>query len=191
MIEWSLDASVTLDFGAKGFTWRLRCPACSVVDEYQPFALEAKSVFATAAHSVPAAAKPRILIVEDEAIVAAETALVLEQAGFGIVGPAASVAQAAGLLRARGCDAAVLDINLGKETSEAFAAELARCGTPFVALSGYSGAQHPPAFRGAAVLTKPVRPEALVAEVRRCTAAACQGPAQPVTKHPVANFRRG
>jgi PAS domain S-box-containing protein len=191
MIEWSLDASVTLDFDVKGVTWRLRCPACSVVDEYQPFALDAKSVLATTARSVPAAAKPRILIVEDEAIVAAETALVLEQAGFGIVGPAASVAQAARLLRARGCDAAVLDINLGKETSEAVAAELARCGTPFVALSGYSPAQHPPAFRGAAVLTKPVRPEALVAEVRRCTAAACQGPAQPVTKHPVANFRRG
>jgi DNA-binding response OmpR family regulator len=92
--------------------------------------------------------------------VALEIAQVLKQAGFGIVGLARTLVQGLELLRAKGCDAAVLDINLGKETSELVAR--------FVTLSGYAPAQHPPAFHGAPALAKPLRPEVLVAEIRRC-----------------------
>ena len=62
----------------------------------------------------------------------------------------------------------MLDITLGKETSEPVALALKQRGTPFVTLSGYAPAQHPPAFHGAPALAKPLRPEVLVAEVRRC-----------------------
>ena len=62
----------------------------------------------------------------------------------------------------------MLDINLGKETSELVALELKECGRPFVTLSGYTPEQYPPAFHGAPALAKPLRPEVLVAEVRRC-----------------------
>ena len=34
------------------------------------------------------------------------------------VGPARTVSQALELLKSKGCDATILDINLGKETSE-------------------------------------------------------------------------
>jgi hypothetical protein len=57
------------------------------------------------------------------------------------------------LLKARGCDAAVLDINPGTETSELVALELKERGTPFVTLSGSAPEQ--PAFRGAPALAKP------------------------------------
>ncbi|MGA7326324.1 MAG: hypothetical protein WBX25_18035, partial [Rhodomicrobium sp.] len=70
--------------------------------------------------------------------------------------------------RRSGCDAAVLDINLGRETSEAIAAELTASETPFVTLSGYSEEKHHSAFAAAPALTKPVRPEPLVAELRKC-----------------------
>jgi len=40
-------------------------------------------------------------------------------------------------------------------------------GRPFVALSGYSREQHPPAFSGAPAFTKPLKPELLVGELRR------------------------
>ena len=99
---------------------------------------------------------------------ALEIAQILQEGGFSAVGPARSVAQALELLRALGCDAAVLDINLGEETSELVAMELIQIDTPFVTVSGYSAAQRPPVFNGAPALAKPVRPDMLVHEVRRC-----------------------
>ena len=81
------------------------------------------------------------------------------------------------MLRAKGCDAAVLDINLGKETSELVALELKDRGTPFVTLSGYTREQYPPAFHGVPALAKPPRPEVLVAEVRRCIEEGAHRPA--------------
>ncbi len=112
--------------------------------------------------------RPRILVVEDEALVAIEIAHVLTEAGFDIVGPARRVSVALELLRRSGCDAAVLDINLGRETSEAIAAELTASETPFITLSGYSDDVHHSAFAGSPTLTKPLRPEILSAELRKC-----------------------
>jgi hypothetical protein len=54
-----------------------------------------------------------------------------------------------------GCDAAVLD-------------QLRDRGTPFVTVSGYSRDQHSPVFNDAPKLAKPLRPERLIAELRRC-----------------------
>ncbi|MGA7323745.1 MAG: hypothetical protein WBX25_04505, partial [Rhodomicrobium sp.] len=79
--------------------------------------------------------------------------------------------------RRSGCDAAVLDINLGRETSEAIAAELTASETPFVTLSGYSEEEHHSAFAAAPALTKPVRPEPLIAELRKCIEQKTSGPA--------------
>src|SRR5262249_52852737 len=111
---------------------------------------------------------PRILVVEDEALVAIEIAHALTGAGFEVVGPARNVTRALDLLRRSGCDGAVLDINLGRETSEAIAIELAANNTPFVTLSGYSSEQHHPAFAVAPALRKPLRLQFLIAELRKC-----------------------
>ena len=77
-------------------------------------------------------------MVEDEPLVAIEIAHILKKAGFDVIGPARAVAPALSLIEERGCDAAVLDINLGGETSEPVAWRLLTRGAPFVALSGYS-----------------------------------------------------
>jgi DNA-binding NarL/FixJ family response regulator len=68
----------------------------------------------------------RVLIVEDEALVALDVARQLTEAGLTIVGPAVSVASALKLIEQGGCDAAVLDINLGRETSDPVVQELAK-----------------------------------------------------------------
>ena len=164
--ETSLDAKVHLDFARTGLTWRLQCPASEVLEECQPVA-PSRDVH-RANGTAQAGEAPRVLIVEDEPIVALEIAQILQEGGFSAVGPARSVAQALELLRAQGCDAAVLDINLGEETSELVAMELIQIDTPFVTVSGYSAAQRPPVFNGAPALAKPVRPDMLVHEVRRC-----------------------
>ena len=169
MPEASLGAKVYIDFARAGFSWRLRCPAHEVLEEGQSLAASAS---ARQAGGVPqAGAAPRVLVVEDEPEVAHEIARILSEGGFRAVGPAGNVAQALELLRTDRCDAAVLDVHLGKETSEAIALELMQLHTPFVTVSDTSRAQSPAAFADAPALAKPVRPDTLIDEVWRCVAA--------------------
>ena len=85
-----------------------------------------------------------------------------------MIGPAGSVAQALRLLEEpSGCDAAVLDVNLGRETSEAVAQRLSSSGTPFVTITGYARLQLPSAFKAAPLLTKPLSSNALVGTLRQ------------------------
>jgi DNA-binding response OmpR family regulator len=110
----------------------------------------------------------RVLVVEDDALLALDIARQLTDAGLEVVGPASSVAKALRLIGEAGCDVAILDVNLGNETAEPVARELRARGTQFVVVSGYSSEQHPPGFHGAPVLSKPARPGALVALLLRC-----------------------
>ena len=96
----------------------------------------------------------------------------LAGAGHEVIGPAGSVRQALSLLKGASCDVAVLDIHLRGETAEPIATQLAREGTPFLVVSGYDQTQLPDAFEKARLLTKPVRREALLAEVEGCLARA-------------------
>ncbi|MGA7327831.1 MAG: response regulator [Rhodomicrobium sp.] len=112
----------------------------------------------------------RILVVEDEALIAMETASILLSAKFEILGPASTVAQALELLERSDCDAAVLDVNLGKETAEPVARYLSEKGTPFITMSGYTREQMPTIFRDSLLLSKPLRSDLLIEAVRQCLA---------------------
>jgi len=91
----------------------------------------------------------------------------LADAGFEVVGPATSVAKALRLVDQRGCDIAVLDINLGGETSEAVAGKLRASGKPFVVLTGYAAANLLPWCHEVTILTKPPRIADLIAALRQ------------------------
>lgn len=104
----------------------------------------------------------RILIVEDDPFIAMDLAEQLQQRGFEVIGPHANVAAALTSFETSGCDAAVLDINLGSETSEAVAERLTASDVPFVVLSGYSATQRPTAYAGAPAFDKPLVIEHLV-----------------------------
>jgi AmiR/NasT family two-component response regulator len=165
LAERSLKAKVELAYARMGLSWRLQCPR-SVVEEAASGALPK--------HQAPepqesSERRLRVLVVEDEAIVALEIEENLREAGFEVVGPAARVAEALELLNEFGCDAAVLDINLGNETSEPIALFLLEKRTPFITVSGYSQDQRPSGFTGGAFLAKPLRKERLVAQLRQCT----------------------
>jgi two-component system, response regulator PdtaR len=110
----------------------------------------------------------RVLIVEDEALVALDIARQLTEAGLTVVGPTVSVAGALQLIGKGGCDAAVLDINLGCETSEPVAQELRTKNIPFVILTGYAKSAALSGYDGASVISKPVRPAELIATLLRC-----------------------
>ena len=166
LAESSLHAKVDLDFSKTGLSWRLRCPGAGVVEgTCSPPAAEPRSEL-----RAPCSSRPKVLVVEDEALIAMEIAHVLRKADFEVLGPVRAVAEALTLIEENGCDAAVLDINLSGETSEPVARKLLAKGTRFVTLSGYSRAQHPPIFAGVPALAKPLRAALLVAEIKRCIA---------------------
>jgi DNA-binding response OmpR family regulator len=114
----------------------------------------------------------RVLVVEDEAILAIDIAGQLSDAGFNIVGPAPSVARALALIKEVGCDIAVLDFNLRDETAEPIARELQSRDTPFLFLSGVSKERLPQWCGSVMLLPKPVRPDALVVALQQSLFAA-------------------
>ncbi len=172
MVEAALRGKVDRRFSADGFSWRLVCP----VDDALASGGAADPATASEPGDTPdedGTAPPvgRVLVVEDEALVALEIASVLSDAGFQVLGPAANVAQALDVLSRGPCDVGVLDVNLGPETSEAVAERLIEAGVPFVTVSGYAPEQRPGVFAGAPFLGKPlVRPELLVAALSDCLA---------------------
>ncbi|MBW6400944.1 response regulator [Roseomonas sp. HJA6] len=113
----------------------------------------------------------RILVVEDEALVAMLVEDALEDAGFGVIGPVRSVAQALEVLEAERPDAAVLDLNLAGENSVSVADALVALGIPFVVATGYGAAGLPAGHRGVPVLPKPYDPADLTAVLARL----CEG----------------
>jgi DNA-binding response OmpR family regulator len=108
----------------------------------------------------------RVLVVEDEAIVAIDIADQLTEAGFMVIGPAPSVAKALKLIEDVGCDVAVLDVNLRNETAAPVARELRSRRTPFLFLSAVSRDHLPSGFSDEVLLPKPARSEILVAALQ-------------------------
>ena len=109
----------------------------------------------------------RILVVEDEALVAMLVEDALLDAGAEVVGPVATVMEALALLRGQLPEAAVLDLNLAGETSTPVADELARLGVPFVVATGYGADGLPPGHANVPVLAKPYDPADLTAALSR------------------------
>jgi hypothetical protein len=74
----------------------------------------------------------RVLIVEDDYLIAIDISQQLAKAGFEIVGLAPSVTGSSKFVAS--CDVAVLNFILGNETSEPIARKLQAAGKPFVVL---------------------------------------------------------
>lgn len=105
----------------------------------------------------------RILLVEDDFLVALDTIELLEGTGCLVVGPAASLTAALELARSEPLDAAVLDINVAGEMIWPVAEGLERRGVPFLFLSAYVGQNVIPApFASVPRLGKPAEKSRLL-----------------------------
>ena len=99
----------------------------------------------------------RVLVVEDELLVAMELDGVLRAQGCTVLGPAATVDRAVALIGKRRPEVALLDLNLGGQSTLPVAAALNARGVPFLIVSGYSEAQsRAPELSQAPWLAKPV-----------------------------------
>ncbi|HEX3883266.1 MAG TPA: response regulator [Stellaceae bacterium] len=100
----------------------------------------------------------KILVVEDNALVAETIAEALIDGGYQVVGPASNLS--AGLVLAQGeeLDGALLDINLGGRLCFPIAWVLSERNVPFLFVTGYADtAMIPPELRSTWRLTKPFR----------------------------------
>jgi DNA-binding response OmpR family regulator len=97
----------------------------------------------------------RVLVVEDEALIALMQASFLEEAGCIVLGPARRVADALRIIDGGAVDAGVLDINLGDEKAFPIAEALHRRAVPFVFVTGYGSNALPRAYRDHPCLLKP------------------------------------
>jgi CheY-like chemotaxis protein len=108
----------------------------------------------------------RVLVVEDEAIVAMLIEDELLEAGAEVVGPASSVGEALQGIEAAlgdgGLNAAVLDINLAGEAVTPVADRLATLGVPFLFVTGYDKGCKRGGHVAAPMLHKPFDPEDLI-----------------------------
>jgi len=110
----------------------------------------------------------RILVVEDNFLVAEDLRELLSRHGCDVVGPVPRVEQGLGLLAERELDGAVLDINLGAETCFPIAAALQERRVPFLFLTGYSDRLFiPSSFLEVPMLSKPIDEPRLVSAARQ------------------------
>ena len=103
----------------------------------------------------------RVLIVEDEAIVAMLLEQMLEDLGCTVAGTAGQLAAAVTLVNGADADVAILDMNLAGDRVDPVARILADKAMPFVFASGYGEDGLSAEWRGRPVLPKPFRLEEL------------------------------
>lgn len=116
-------------------------------------------------------ADKRILLVEDEFIIAAMAEDMLTELGATVVGPANTIDKALHLAQASALDAAVLDVNMDGARIDPVAEALQARGIPMVFATGY-GASAPGLAPDAPVLDKPYTQEQLVDALARALQAA-------------------
>jgi CheY-like chemotaxis protein len=107
----------------------------------------------------------RILVVEDEPLVALDILAALEGAGADVVGSAGTAKEALGIIESASLDAALLDANLRGHPVDGIAAALAARNVPFLFVTGYGPESLPQAFAKTAMLPKPFGQQQLIAAV--------------------------
>jgi DNA-binding response OmpR family regulator len=115
---------------------------------------------------------PKILVVEDNTLVAETLAEALIDSGYEVVGPAPSLSEGLELAHDSDLDGALLDIDLAGRWCFPIATLLAERNVPFLFLTGYHDPSViPPELRWAWRLTKPFH----LADLGKVTAKAFGG----------------
>ena len=107
--------------------------------------------------------KKRVLLVEDEPLIAIALESTLKELGFDIVATVTEVSSALQVIGRERVECAVLDVNLGSQRIDAVADALAARNCPFIFMTGYAASDVPPLHRDRTVLQKPFRLDHLLA----------------------------
>lgn len=112
----------------------------------------------------------RVLVVEDQFMIAALIEDVLVTAGCLVTGPIPRLSEALDAVGSGTFDAAVLDVNLGGDRVYPVADALSRRNVPFVFVTGYSAGALPPEYAKCPRLCKPFKMADLLEQLSRLIA---------------------
>jgi DNA-binding response OmpR family regulator len=111
----------------------------------------------------------RILVVEDENLLAMQITWMLEDAGHFVIGPECSVEATTKVLARQKIDLALLDIQLGGETVFPISKLLDELRVPYIFITGDDG-NLPDEYRHRPLIAKPYQADALAGQIRRLLA---------------------
>jgi CheY-like chemotaxis protein len=109
----------------------------------------------------------RVLVVEDEMMIAMLIEDMLEEFGCTLVGPATTVPRALDLIAKENVEIAVLDLNLDGQNTYAIADALRQKNVPFIFATGYGSTGLRQEYGNRPVLQKPFQAQALESALAR------------------------
>jgi DNA-binding NtrC family response regulator len=109
------------------------------------------------------ASRKRVLLVEDEPLIAVALESTLSELGFNVVATASRISSALEAVSRETFDCAILDVSLGSHRIDCVADALAARGCPFFFMTGYGTSDVPSRHAARAVLQKPFKLEQLLA----------------------------
>ena len=117
--------------------------------------------------AVPPHTRPRILVVEDEFIVAFDLCETVEATGYEVDGPHGSLSDGIAAVTDQMPDCAILDVRLGKDEVYPLADILSAAGIPIVFHSGHAdGKRLHDRYPGSVACAKPCPPTTLIAQLQ-------------------------
>ena len=160
-IEQQLDGEATFDWDPKGLRCSLSIPRRDMLKSGGFSGAAKVAELHGATGGLRTIGKPRVLLVEDEALVAMMIQECLGEFGYQVLGPIGTAGEAEAKARDGQFEAAVLDINLGDGAVYPIADLLAARGVPFVFVTGYDADSVEARFRKIPILQKPIEREVL------------------------------
>jgi DNA-binding response OmpR family regulator len=118
----------------------------------------------------------RVLVVEDEYLIAQQEVDFLEESGCVIVGPVPGPERALRMVERERIDVALLNINLGGEMAFPVALELAGRHIPFAFVTGYSRSILPPQLAAYPLARKPFTRQSLLVALQEALLQPAGGP---------------
>ncbi len=147
-----LGGEAKVDYAAAGLRARFVVPAEYAVVDEDP----GTTVFAVVTPGLPGRLAGQVLLVEDNLIIALDAEDMLMSLGAENVAVARNVAEALRLIELTKPTFALLDINLGPETSWPVATRLRELGVPHIFATGYGdGIEYPLEHNSTPSITKP------------------------------------
>lgn len=158
-IERQLGGRITFDWQPDGLKCEFAVP-CGGKTEVADLVVRKSQEFINAdTEQAIALSGNRILVVEDEAIVAMALTDLLHELGFKVVGPFGNLGDAATATGTANFDAAILDVNLDGQMIYRVADVLSKRGVPFVFVTGYGPEGISSRFKHIPVIPKPIERE--------------------------------
>jgi PAS domain S-box-containing protein len=158
-IEQQLGGKTTFEWEPTGLQCTLSIPQSETISRRETKTARAGTDSASIQASM--AGSRRVLLVEDEALVAMMIQEFLREYGRAVVGPISTASEALVTAQAGDFDGAILDINLGDGMAYPVAEILSARGVPFVFLTGYEADTVDERFSQVPVLQKPIERQML------------------------------